>query len=335
MKRTLLTVIAGLSLAGAACSGSDAVVLANSVMAVSAAADPPILRAVDGIPGWKRQGPAKRYNKEGLYGYIDGGAEIVLQYGFRELSVFEFRPAAGADASKEIVLEIYRMASGEAAFGLYSTKLEGGETGWAGITADNWVASGQASLVKGEYIVNILGPDCEDRELGEFAAAVAKKVPGRRTARPAGLIRLPVEALVPSSGRYILGPLAAQNESPFLEGEFWGFAPAGDAKSATRAYSAKYGTPPAVSKLVVVELGRGMDGATLDEGVSMMFEEYLLGVRGDGSFYEGRNQAGRWFLYERRGALAALVLGEPVEAAARSRLELALREASESRTKLG
>jgi hypothetical protein len=316
--------IAGLTLAAAACSGSDAVIVTNSVLAATAAADPPIMRAVDGVPGWRRQGPPARYNKEGLYGYIDGGAEIVLQYGFRELSVFEFRPAAGADASKEIVLEIYRMASGEAAFGLYSTKLEGGETGWSGITADNWVGSGQASLVKGEYIVNILGPECPDRELGEFAAAVAKKVPGRRTARPAGLSWLPAEGLVPSSGRYILGPLAAQNESPFLEGEFWGFAPAGEAKSATRAYSAKYGTPPGVSKLVIVELGKGLDAGAVDGGVAVLFEEYLLGVRGDGPFVAGRNQAGRWFLFERRGSIAALVLGEPDDAAARSRLELAL-----------
>ncbi len=99
------------------------------------------MRAVDGIPGWKRQGPPERFNKEGLYGYIDGGAEIVLQYGFRELAVFKFKPAAGPAASKELVLEIYRMASGEAAFGLYSTKLEGGEAGLARASeSDNWIS---------------------------------------------------------------------------------------------------------------------------------------------------------------------------------------------------
>jgi hypothetical protein len=326
MTRALTAILAAslATLGAAACSGSDAVIVTNSVLAVSAAVDPPIMRAVDGIPGWKRQGPPKRYNKEGLYGYIDGGAEIVLQYGFRELSVFEFRPKAGPPGSKEVVLEIYRMASGEAAFGLYSTKLEGGEEGWPGIKADSWVASGQASLVKGDYLVNVLGPDCEDREIGEFARDVAKKVPGRATARPAGLARLPAEGLIPRSQRYLFGPLAAQNESPFLDGEFWGFAAAGDAKGGTRAYSAKYGTPPAVSKLVIVELGKGIDGAALDEGVSIMFEEYLLGVRGDGSFVEGRNAAGRWFLYERQGSLAALVLGEPDREKALSRLGRAL-----------
>ncbi len=318
----LAAALAGLGTA--ACSGSDAVILANSVMAASAAIDPPIMRAVDGIPGWKRQGPPKRYNREGLYGYIDGGAEIVLQYGFRELSVFEFRPKAGPDASKEVVLELYRMSSGEAAFGLYSTKLEGGEKGWPGIKADNWLASGQASLVKGDFLVNVLGPGCDDREIGDFAAAVAKKVPGRAAARPAGLSKLPVEGLLPSSGRYILGTLAAQNVSPFLEGDFWGFSGVGDAKGATRAYSAKYGTPPAVSKLVVVELGKDVDAGAVDQGVRALFEEYLSDVSGDGPVVEGLNAAGRRFLFERRDGLAGLVLGEPDGDTARARLDRAL-----------
>ncbi|NTU51302.1 MAG: hypothetical protein HGA94_02555, partial [Candidatus Aminicenantes bacterium] len=209
MRRAFLSaVIALATLAAAACSGSDAVIFTNSMLAANAAIDPPLMRAVDGIPGWKRQGPPERFNKEGLYGHIDGGAEMVLQYGFRELSVFKFKPAAGPAASKEIGLEIYRMASGEAAFGLYSTKLEGGEEGWPGIESDNWVSPGQANLVKGEHLVNILGPECTDREIGEFAKAVEKRIPGRVAVRPQGMAWLPAEGMVPSSGRYIKGPLA-------------------------------------------------------------------------------------------------------------------------------
>jgi len=325
MKRTLLAVIAGMSLAAAACSGSDAVIFTNSVLAMSATVDPPIMRAIDGIPGWKRQGPPERFNKEGLYGHIDGGAELVLQYGFRELSVFKFKPAGEPGSSKEIVLEIYWMTSDETAFGLYSTKLEGGEEGWPGIMADNWVGSGQANLVKGECLVNVLAPECGDREIGEFAKAVAKKIPGRATVRPKGMVWLPAEGQVPSSGRYVLGPLAAQNESPFLAGDFWGFEFGG--KNATRAYSAKYGAPPAVSKLVVVELAKALDGGALDEGVLALFNEYLKDIRREGPTLEGRNAAGRWFLFERRGTVAALVLGDPEEEAARSRLELTLARA--------
>jgi hypothetical protein len=310
-----------MALASSACSGSDAVIFTNSMLAANAAIDPPLMRAVDGIPGWKRQGPPERFNKEGLYGHIDGGAEMVLQYGFRELSVFKFKPTAGPAASKEIGLEIYRMTSGEAAFGLYSTKLEGGEEGWPGIEADNWISLGQANLVKGEYLVNILGPECTDREIGEFAKAVEKKIPGTRTVRPKGMAWLPAEGMVPSSGRYIKGPLAAANESPFLEGEFWGFGGESGGKGATRAYSAKYGVAPAVSKLVIVEFDEAPESDTIEAGVGALFGQYLEDVRRDGPVIEGRNQAGRWFLFERRGSIAVLVLGDPDREAARSRLD--------------
>jgi hypothetical protein len=311
----------------AACSSGNNARPGDSALSPVAGDVPAVLQAVDGIPCWKRTGPLERYNKEGLYGYIDGGAEIVLQYGFRELSVSKFKPAGPSAAPKEIVLEIYRMSSGEAAFGLYSTKLEGGEGGWPGIKPDNWVGLGQANFVKGEFLVNILAPDCTDSEIGEFMAALERKVPGRGTARPRGLSWLPREGMVPSSWRYIKGPLAARNESPFLDGGFWGFAPSepgGKGIGATEAFSAKYGAAPAVSKLVVVEFGKAVSPAAVEEGVLAAFSEYLQGVRREEAVVEGRTDAGRWFLFKRTGTVAVLVLGEPDEAAARTRLDAAL-----------
>jgi len=307
-----------LVLAAAACSGPASAPAGNGVPAATAAGDLPVMRSIDGIPGWTRTGSPERYNKEGLYGYIDGGAEIVLQYGFRELAVSTFKPVAAPAASKEVVLEIYRMASGEAAFGLYSTKLEGEEEGWPGIGPDNWTSLGQASLVKGEFLISILAPECTDREIGEFMAALEPKIPGSGTVRPKGMSWLPREGRIPSSGRYIKGPLAARNESPFLEGEFWGFS------GTTEAYSAKYGATPAVSKLLVVKLGTSAAAGSLEDGVSASFGEYLKDVRREGALVEGRNDVGRWFLCKRAGSLVVLVLGEPDEAAARARLKAAL-----------
>jgi hypothetical protein len=317
----LILAVAAIVISSAACTGQEAVLVGNIAIAAGAAANPPVMRAVDGIKGWKRAGAPDRYTKDGLYGYIDGGAEIVLSYGFRELAVFRFKPAADPASTKEIVLEIYRMKSGTSAFGLYSTKLEGGETGWPKIKPDNWISPGQANLVKGDFLVNILAPECTDQEIGPFMAAVDPRLPASRTVRPEGLDRLPREGLVPSSGRYIKGPVAARNESPFLEGDFWGFAGPEAGKSATEAFSAKYGAAPAVSRLVVVELGQD---ANVDAGVTALFDEYLRGVRREGALLEAQNEAGRWFLFKRAGAFAALILGDPDRAAALTRLEAAL-----------
>jgi hypothetical protein len=284
-----------------------------------------LMRGPDGIPGWTRTDPAETFNREGLYGYIDGGAEIVLPYGFLELSVSRYRPANGGE--KEITLEIYRMATGEGAFGLYSTKLEGGETPAPGVLSDSWIVPGQAALVKGPFTVDVLGPDCGEDEIAAFAAAVERLVPGAGTVRPAGLGRLPRDGMVPSSARFVKGAVAAANESPFLEGEAWGFGGSGAGGGPTAptvAYTAKYAAASGVSKLALVELAAAPPDGALEEAVGAAFRYYLKDVLVTDGIIEGRNEAGRLFLFGRRDAFAALVLGEPDEAAARARLEAAL-----------
>jgi hypothetical protein len=329
---TAIGIAALMGFLAVACSGGKDARPGGSAGPPAAQEKPAILRAVDGIPGWTPAGDVETYTKDGLYGYIDGGAEIVFQYGFRELAVFKFKPAVAAalPAPKELVLEIYRMESAEAAFGIYSTKLEGEEEGWPGIESDHWVSPGQGGLVKGEYMINILAPECPGREIGEFAAAIETMIPGSGTARPKGMAWLPRDGMVPGSGRYIKGPLAAQNESPFLEGSFWGFG-AGDAEGATVAYSAKYGVPPSVSKLVVVKLGKSPAENSLEESVLAVFKEYLKDVRRDGETLEGKNPAGRWFLFGHKDRFTALVLGDPDRKAAQTRLDAALAMALASR----
>jgi hypothetical protein len=293
------------------CSEGKYALRADSVLSPAAQNKPVVLRTVDGIPGWTRTGEAEIYTKEGLYGYIDGGAEIVLQYGFQELAVFRFKPAAAQAVPKELVLEIYRMETGEAAFGLYSTKVEGDEKVWPGIDPDHWISPGQANLVKGEYMVNILAPACTEREIGEFAAALEPKIPGKETIRPAEMSWLPREGMVGGSGRYIKGALAAQNESPLLEPAFWGFGEA-------EAFSAKYGA--ANSKLVLVKFKTAPEAGTFEDKILAAFKTLLKDIKAAGGMIEGKNELGRFFLFGLKGEIGALVLGEPDEAAARTRL---------------
>ncbi len=324
----------------AGCVAVFALVLSSSVACTGKKSDGPsgsgpasegqfrIERLADGIPGWTRTGEVETYTKEGLYGYMDGGAEIVLPYGFRELSVVRFVPAAGE--ARELVLEIYRTASGEDAFGLYSTKLEGGETGVPGTRCDSWITAGQASLVKDEHLVNVMAPDATEREIAEFTAALEHKIPGAGTVRPKRLELLPREGMIPSSGRYIKGPIAARNESPFLEGEIWGFGAPGE--SASMAFSAKYGAYPSISKTIVVEFARAPEAGSLEEAVLASFKEYLQDVRSENGVIEGRSESGRRFLFSAKGVAAVLILSDPDEAAARRRLETTLDLAAQSST---
>ena len=106
--------------------------------------------------------------------------------------------------------------------------------------------------------------------------------------------------MIPSSGRYIKGPVAARNESPFLEGEIWGFGAPGEGASV--AFSAKYGAYPSISKLIVVEFARAPEAGSLEEAVLASFKEYLQDVRSENGVVEGRSEAGRLFLFSRRRA---------------------------------
>jgi len=57
------------------------------------------------------------YSGQALYGYIDGGAELYLEYGFKKLARQEIR------SSKEtIVAEIYQMAGVNEAYGIFSVQ---------------------------------------------------------------------------------------------------------------------------------------------------------------------------------------------------------------------
>ncbi len=57
------------------------------------------------------------YTGQALYGYIDGGAELYLEYGFKKLGRQEVR-----SSEETIVVEIYQMAGVNEAYGIFSVQ---------------------------------------------------------------------------------------------------------------------------------------------------------------------------------------------------------------------
>ena len=252
------------------------------------------------IGTWKTAGPTEVYKKDGLYGYIDGGAELFLQYGFEELSVIRYVGGAGPAAEKEITFEVYRMASPADAFGIFSLKREGDERTSSEIDAVHWLSASQAALAKGNFYINITGVKATEEEIEAIAAAVSKKF-GAVSVLPPELALLPSSGRIQGSERFIKGKLAAEGESLLLDREFWGFG------EGTAAVSAKY--RPSRTKLVIVILRAPVQG--LAEEVRKLFSEYLEDVTVREGILAGKNAAGRWFLFDSVDGRAFLVLGEP------------------------
>jgi hypothetical protein len=277
---------------------------------------PPDFMGVAGITGWVLSGSPRTFPKEGLYGYIDGGAEVFLQYGFRDLTVFDLVPDKAAGPRKAITLEIYRMGSSKAAFGIFSTRREGGEPVSAGIKTFHWLGREQASLVKGDFYVNILASGCTQAEVGNFAASLAANLPSGETPMPGNFACLPEFNLIPGTERYICGDVAAANESPLLAADFWGFK-----EGKTEAYSAKYG--PDLSKLIIVNFKKDPP-ANIFEEVYALFKEYHLDTSIMKNVMQGRTVVGRWFLFGWNGPNGIIILDAPDPEVARARLQEAL-----------
>ena len=259
---------------------------------------------------WEHSEDISFYPREGLFGYINGGAEIFLQYDFRHLALATYVRTSNRN-QEEMTLEIYRMASALDAFGIFSNNRSGGEQTSQNIEALNWVSDSQINFVKDVYFVNLLGFECAPEELESFAVYVSNKIPGEEYDLTI-FNKFPKEERLKGSEKYIRGPLAAAGESMLLAADLWGFT------TGTRAYSVRY--HPHNSRSILVEFKTRPTDLAIK--VEALFREYLEEVETQGSEIRGKNAIGRFFIFQHgyNAQSAALVLGEESLSIARSRL---------------
>ncbi len=100
-------------------------------------------------PGWRRSEAALVFQKQDLYGYINGGAELYLEYGFAELVVQRYH-----HGQSELSLDIYRMVHAEAALAIYLAK-KGVEQPLAGVSARNTGGIYQITALQGPYFIQV------------------------------------------------------------------------------------------------------------------------------------------------------------------------------------
>ncbi len=89
------------------------------LLAVAANSAPPDIRSLlpknNEVKGWVRDGKVRVFSHDELWEYIDGGADVYLDYGFRKVAAVDMK-----NGSRTITLDIYDMKKLEGAFGMYA-----------------------------------------------------------------------------------------------------------------------------------------------------------------------------------------------------------------------
>lgn len=150
------------------------------------------------VSGWAQEGPARVFEPDNLFDYMNGNAEGYLLYGFERLDGVTCR-----QGEERLLIDISQMTNDELAFGMFTanrdTRRPTTTLGMGGqITARKVV------FVKDRYYVEITAQSEKDHTstLTTFATTLEKAIAGRATP-PDALGWFPQGGLVPDSVRLV------------------------------------------------------------------------------------------------------------------------------------
>jgi len=148
------------------------------------------------INGWKKQ-EDQVYNKETLYEYINGGAELYISYGFKEVLSRKYSKPNQPD----ILVEIFDMGSSTNAYGIFSHSREEIDTTFG---QGSQYTFGLMLFWKDQYLISILAsPETEESKQAVFTLAqtIEDAIPDEGQI-PEIIKLLPQENLILESIRY-------------------------------------------------------------------------------------------------------------------------------------
>jgi len=159
------------------------------------------------IAPWTKSGKPEIYKNRELFNYVDGGADIYLEYGFSQVISQEY-----SYEEESIVADIYEMNDPEAAFGIYSIHRDAHKPA-ANVGDDGTEFDYQITFWQDRYYVILLGysTDKETKNvLRDFAKKISAHIPGH--AKPPQIIHfLPKKFRVPRSESSLEGMLAVNS----------------------------------------------------------------------------------------------------------------------------
>jgi hypothetical protein len=150
------------------------------------------------VPGWPQQGPARSFEADNLFEYMNGNAEGYLIYQFQRMKGLSCKQG-------EIVLvfDVSEMADADSAYGMFAANRDPRLPGEA-IGMGAQIVPRKMILAKDKYYVEIAANPAGDHSaaLRAFATAMDKRIQGR-SSLPDAISWFPTEKLVEDSIRMV------------------------------------------------------------------------------------------------------------------------------------
>lgn len=164
---------------------------------------------------------SREFTGNALWGYINGGADLYLEYGFNFLKVEKLRVENLKQRDQEFTVNIYQMKDAAAAFGIFSVS-------WfncAGILPElnvSCLTPYQVQFVKAQYYISIINEtgNSEDREISlKLARNISAKIEGNNFEIPVVFQKKEFEG-IHGQAKFMKGRLGLENGFPAWSGYF-------------------------------------------------------------------------------------------------------------------
>jgi hypothetical protein len=264
--------------------------------AVHSASEDPSTMLPASVEGWKAAHQDQKYDRNTLFDYIDGGAELYLSYGFKSLTSRTYSKTDQPD----IIVDIFDMTTSQNAFGVFSHTRE---------TMDSTFGQGcqyvEGLLLfwKDNYYVSILS-SLENPELKKAVFALARHIDAAIPTEgplPEIISLLPSESLVPESIRYFHNHVWLNSYYFIADENIF------EIDERTEAVLAKYGEPGKRQILLLIQYD-SEDHAR--RGQAGFLNLYLPGQSRKSA---ARIEDGTWTACKLDGTLLAVVFAAPQE----------------------
>jgi hypothetical protein len=152
------------------------------------------------MDGWEPEGEPMLYGTGDLFEYINGSADMYLDYNFRGLGMLSYFDSYG----RNVIVEVYDHGDTKNAYGMYSQE-KPSPANVLEVGAEAYYDTGMLNFFRGNYYVKIQGFDLDDQDeamLTIVGKLVSQKIGGKKDL-PVALDCFPTEAKVRNSERFI------------------------------------------------------------------------------------------------------------------------------------